>query len=199
MEKGTILFQATEVVMVQLLSSQCELTPWPAKYEEDAMPNSLTPRFRFKLMLLGALCQWIIGNPLNAHPTQNSRDQGLDGASKSGVFYGPGLLSNSKEIVLQASWTSEVSEKTLQVGEGDESFSDVKNWISKNVLTALNQPGCHFDGSADYSLFLFSERKNGMTGFLISIPLGQGLLGARFSEKLKELHDLMNIKKSSNR
>ncbi|GEM_PF-1903061 len=163
------------------------------------MLKSRTPYFRCKLMLLGALCQWIIGNPLNAHPTQNSQDQNLDSESQSGVFYGPGLLANSKEIILQASWTSQVSEKTLKISEGDDSFSDVKNWISKNVLAPLNQPGRHFDGSVDYSLFLFSERKNGMKGLLISVPLGQGILGSRFSEKLKELHDLMSTEKSRNR
>jgi hypothetical protein len=146
-------------------------------------------------MLLGTSCHVILATPLNAQPAQDLPDKKLDKKIETRVFYGPGLLASSKEIILTADSTLKESNRNFQVAEGDESFDDVKNWIAKNVLYPLNEQVRHFDESTHYSLFLFSERNKGINGLSISVPLGEGILGSRFSEKLEELRDLMSTKK----
>lgn len=144
------------------------------------------------MIVFGMLWQFILTPPLKAQPSQDSTSPKK--SINVGVFFGPGLLVESKKIILQASSTSKMQEKTLTVNEGDESFKEIKKWIGKNLLTSLNHSRDSSEESPEYSVWLFSEMKNGISNVLIGIPLGKNILGPTYLQKQKELLDLMTTK-----
>lgn len=156
----------------------------------NEMRNKKIYRFQWTIVFLSALFS-LCSVPSRAEPNHSQCEQLV--VSPPGIFYGPALILNCNEMILQADSTiRERENKTLKLSEGDHSFSLAQNWLGKNILTPLNKSSFEPDLTAHHALHLFCDRKNGMMGLMISIPLGREILGPDYSIKLDELRTLMD-------
>jgi hypothetical protein len=149
------------------------------------------------LLSLGTGLQYQYGNPLNAQPMESefkSQNRKLDVAKTDDIFYGPALIIGCKQIILNPRSFTGLNEEGLVLGTQDKSFLDAKNWVSRNIFTALNRPRHNSEEKAEYCLHLFDEENKGMMGLLLTIPLGPELLGPTYREKVAELRTLMRAK-----